>query len=82
LIDELQAEGRLVRSAALDPARATVVAPPAWELETDSPFTETKEVLGSFYVINAGSDGEARQIAARMPVSPGLRVLVRPLVDV
>jgi hypothetical protein len=49
---------------------------------TDGPFAETKEVLGSFYVVEAGSDDEARQIAAWMPVSPGLTVLIVPAVEV
>jgi hypothetical protein len=82
VIENLQDEGRLLTSAALDTARATVVAPPATSVVTDGPFAETKEVLGSFYVVEAGSDDEAREIAARMPVSPGLRVLVVPAVDV
>jgi hypothetical protein len=82
LIDELQDEGRLITSAALDPARATVVSPPGNPIVTDGPFAETKEVLGSFYVVEAGSDDEARQIAARMPVSPGLTVLIVPAVEV
>jgi hypothetical protein len=82
LIEELQDEGRLITSAALDPARATVVSPPGNPIVTDGPFAETKEVLGSFYVVEAGSDDEARQIAARMPVSPGLTVLIVPAVEV
>jgi hypothetical protein len=82
MIEELREEGRLVTSAALDPARASVLAPPKASLVTAGPFAETKEAIGSFYVIEAASDEEARQIAARLPVSPGLRVLVVPAVEV
>ena len=82
MIEALHDEGRLVTSAALDPARASVLAPPEAGIVTDGPFAETKEVLGSFYVIEAASDDQARQITARLPVSPGLRVLVVPAVEV
>lgn len=82
MIEALQNEGRLITSAALDPARASVVAPPADSIVTDGPFAETKEALGSFYFVEADSDDEARQIAARIPLSPGLRVLVVPTVEV
>jgi len=82
MIEELRGEGRLVTSAALNPARASVLAPPEASIVTDGPFAETKEVLGSFYVIEAAGDDEARDIAARLPVSPGLRVLVVPAAEV
>ena len=82
MIEALQGEGRLITSAALDPSCASVVAPPATSVVTDGPFAETKEVLGSFYVVEAGGDDEAREIAARMPVVAGLRVLVVPAVEV
>jgi hypothetical protein len=82
LAEQLRAEGRLVSSAALDPTGANVVAPPAAAVASDGPFAETKEVLGSFYVVEADDDDQARAIAARMPPSPGLRVLVLRTVEV
>jgi hypothetical protein len=49
---------------------------------TDGPFAETKEALGGFYVIEAGSPAEAEQIAARIPSARmGGTVEVRPVVQ-
>ena len=48
-------------------------------LATDGPFAETKEQLGSFYVVDCESDDEALSVAARLPASPGLRVEVLPI---
>ena|SRR6185312_1344459 len=48
---------------------------------TDGPFAETKEILGGFYLIEAGSTAEAEEIAARIPSARmGGTVEVRPLV--
>ena len=49
---------------------------------TDGPFAETKEVLGGFYIIDAGSQAEAEEIAARIPSARmGGTVEVRPVVE-
>jgi hypothetical protein len=49
---------------------------------TDGPFAETKEYLGGFYVIEAGSTAEAEEIAARVPSARlGGTVEVRPVVQ-
>jgi hypothetical protein len=49
---------------------------------SDGPFAETKEVLGGFYIIEAGSAGEAEEIAARVPSARmGGTVEVRPVVE-
>ena len=48
---------------------------------TDGPFAETNEVLGGYYVILAGSRGEAIRIAARHPGGRLGSVEVRPLFD-
>jgi hypothetical protein len=51
-------------------------------LTTDGPFAETKEVLGGFYLIEAGDLDEALEIAARVPAARmGGCVEVRPLVE-
>jgi hypothetical protein len=51
-------------------------------LTTDGPFAETKEVLGGFYLIEAGNLDEALEIAARIPAARmGGSVEVRPLVE-
>ena len=47
---------------------------------TDGPFTETKELIGGFWFIVAGTLEEAARIAAENPcLAFGLTVEVRPL---
>jgi hypothetical protein len=49
---------------------------------TDGPFAETKEILGGYYLIEAGSAEEAETIAARIPSARlGGTVEVRPVVE-
>ncbi len=44
---------------------------------TDGPFTEAKEVLGGYWVIQVKSKEEAIQWASRCPASPGDTIEVR-----
>jgi hypothetical protein len=48
---------------------------------TDGPFTETKEVLGGYYVILAENPEQAMQVAAKHPGARFGSVEVRPLFD-
>lgn len=48
-------------------------------LATDGPFTETKEQLGGYYLIEAGHLDEAIAIAARIPSARVGTVEVRPV---
>jgi hypothetical protein len=50
-------------------------------LVTDGPFLETKEALGGFYVLEAGSIEEATDLLRPVPRSPGLVAELRPIVD-
>jgi hypothetical protein len=51
-------------------------------LTTDGPFAETKEVLGGFYIFEAGDLDAALDVAARIPAARmGGAVEVRPLVE-
>jgi hypothetical protein len=52
-------------------------------LTTDGPFAETKEVLGGYYIIDAGNLDEAIEFASRVPAAriPGGSIEVRPLVE-
>jgi hypothetical protein len=45
---------------------------------TDGPFTETKELVAGFYLIEARDLSEAIQVAARIPSAPLGTVEVRP----
>src|SRR5204863_9684263 len=47
---------------------------------TDGPFAETKEQLGGFFLIEAGSLEEASAVAARVPAARFGSVEVRPVV--
>jgi hypothetical protein len=51
-------------------------------LTTDGPFSETKEVLGGYYMLEADNLDRALEIAARIPAARmGGAVEVRPLVE-
>jgi len=46
---------------------------------TDGPFTEAKELVGGYWVIQASSKEEAVQWAARCPARDGDVIEVRPI---
>jgi hypothetical protein len=48
-------------------------------LVTDGPFTETKEAVGCFDLIECGSLDEAVEIAATHPIAQMETIEVRPL---
>jgi hypothetical protein len=50
-------------------------------LVTDGPFAETKEQIGSFYLVECAGREEAVAIASEVPASPGLVVEAWPVVD-
>jgi hypothetical protein len=49
-------------------------------LVTDGPYTETKEVLGGYYIIECDNLDEALEAAARCPGALGGSIEVRPIV--
>ena len=82
--DELRQEGRLIDSQMLESAataksvrirkgRTTIV---------DGPFTETKEMLAGFNVIEADDFDAALRIAAEFPWTQTGCVEVRPVMDI
>lgn len=50
-------------------------------LVTDGPFAETREQLGGFYLIEAGSMEEALEWAAKIPSAEVGTIEVRPIMD-
>ena len=46
---------------------------------TDGPFAETKEQLAGFYLIDAATEDEALQIAAKIPPARAGSIEVRPV---
>jgi hypothetical protein len=63
-------------------ATATTVRSPNGEtLVHDGPYTETKEALGGFFLIEAESLDEAIEWAARLPTARRGTIEVRPIVE-
>jgi hypothetical protein len=79
----LRAGGRLVSSEALTlPNEAVTVRVRDGKMSaTDGPFTETKEMLGGFILIEAADRDEAARIAADIPFARLGAIEVRPVVD-
>ncbi|HKE83186.1 MAG TPA: YciI family protein [Vicinamibacterales bacterium] len=78
--DGLRANGKFIVAEALAPSQETArISKRGGKLHiTDGPFTEAKEVVAGFYLIDANDMKEAVDIASRIP-SAGLGVIdVRP----
>jgi hypothetical protein len=82
LVDELRAKGSYVTGAPLQPVTtATTVRVREDEVVmTDGPFAETKEQLGGYFLIEAGSLEEACAVAGKVPAARYGSVEVRPVV--
>ena len=80
-LDDLQARGIWLTGDQLAPPRRaqTVRVRGGKTLVTDGPFTETKEALGGFDLIECESLGEAVEIASRHPIAEFGTIEVRPL---
>src|SRR2546426_5390289 len=79
--DELQAARKMVHGERLRPdEEASRVRLKAGQRQvTDGPFTETKEVLGGFYLIDCDTKTEAVEWAKKIPLREGGYVEVRPI---
>jgi hypothetical protein len=49
---------------------------------TDGPYAETKEQLGSVYLVDCPDAAAALALARRMPASPGLTVEIHEITEV
>jgi hypothetical protein len=80
-VDSLRASGRLIDARPLRSAHtaATVRIRNDQLTVTDGPFSETKEQLGGFFIIEAGSSEEAVEIASKWPSARIGVIEVRPL---
>jgi hypothetical protein len=78
---ELAGAGRLRYAAPLTDAPAARTLGPDG-LVTDGPYAETKEQLGSIYVVTCESDADALELARRFPAAPGHHVEIRPAQEV
>jgi hypothetical protein len=81
--EELLKRGHLLAAEALDSIyTATTVRVRNGKVSTtDGPFSETKEVLGGFVLINARDLDEALQIASRIPLARWGSIEVRPVLE-
>lgn len=79
--DELKKQGLLLAAEPLFPVETakTVRVRGGRVAITDGPFAETKEQLAGFYLIDAASQDEAMQIAARIPPAREGTIEVRPV---
>jgi hypothetical protein len=79
--DEAQDAGVLIAGAELGSTRdATTVRVRETEtLVTDGPYSEVKEALGGYFVLECATDGEALDWAARIPGAEHGAVEVRPI---
>ncbi len=65
-----------------DPAKARVVRVRDDDtVVTDGPYTETKEVLGGYFVIDCENLDQAIELAQRVPVATKGSVEIRPFVQ-
>jgi Uncharacterized protein conserved in bacteria len=84
LAEGLAASGVLVDGAGLQPPETatTVIRGANGKLAVlDGPYTETKEYLGGYYVVEAADLEAALAIARRVPGAPGTKVEVRPVME-
>ena len=81
--DELRAEGHLIESQQLEGVKTAKTVRIRNDRQTvvDGPFTETKEVLGGFNIIEAADMDEAVRIAATFPWASTGSVEVRQVRD-
>ena len=78
---ELQAAGKMVHGERLRPdSDASRVRFKAGQRQVmDGPFTETKEALGGFYLIECDTRQEAVDWAKKIPLREGGFIEVRPI---
>jgi hypothetical protein len=81
---ELRAAGAYVAGAPLQPTTtaSTIRIRDGEELVTDGPFAETKEQLGGYFLVDVGSEDEAREWAAKIPAARYGSIEVRPVLAV
>jgi hypothetical protein len=79
LVDRMTDAGAFVFAGGLLPESATVVRQSGGDFQmTDGPYTETKERLGGFWIINAADVDEALEWAKLATVACRLPVEVSP----
>jgi hypothetical protein len=80
---EIMASGHHLAGSELHPASTatSVRVRDGKQIAIDGPFTETKEQLGGYYLIEASNLDEAIGIAARIPSARNGTIEVRPVAE-
>jgi hypothetical protein len=90
IVEEHMTYGQMLRDLGVyvsgealeDPRGSSVVVRPGEKpVVTDGPFTETKEAIGGFYVVDVADREQALELAAKVPLSPGLAVEVLKIAE-
>ena len=77
---ELRAEGRQVSGGALMPYEMGAVRVQGnRRYGTDGAFSETKEVVGGYYLVECKDDADAEGVGMRIPVASNAWVQIRRL---
>jgi hypothetical protein len=81
---ELHASGRRVLAMPLQPTptATSVRTREGKRVVTDGPFTETREQLGGFFLVDAKNLDEAIEIAEKIPAGRWGTVEIRPVLEV
>ena len=84
LANQLDEKGQYLDAAPLQPISKTISVKvrDGKRLVTDGPFTETREQIGGYFLIDAGDINEAIDIAGRIPGARIGTVKVRPVREV
>ena len=83
LAQELAARGQFVSANPLQPVSTatSIRVREGKRMITDGPFTETREHLGGYFLVEARDLNEAIEIASRIPAAQFGTVEVRPIVE-
>jgi hypothetical protein len=83
LAHQLKANGQYLGSSPLQPTSTatSVRVRDGKRLVTDSPFAETREHLGGYFMVEAGNLDEAIGIAGRIPGARVGTVEIRPVIE-
>ena len=76
---DLKARGLLQTTQALRTRGVRVATQDGKRTRVDGPFTETKELVGGFYLLNCDDEEQAIAIAAECPAAEWATVEVREL---
>jgi hypothetical protein len=79
--ESLTQSGRLRYASPLADSPATRTLGPDGVI-TDGPYAETKEQIGSIYVVQCPSLAEAEALASRFPAAPGHHIEIREAPEV